>query len=112
PTLFRSTFTSVVDDIDFGVTHVIRGEDHVTNTGVQIQLFRALGAEPPIFGHHSLLVGADGQALSKRLGHLSVLALREAGFEPMAVLSLAALLGTSEAVEPHQSLDELAKLID
>lgn len=106
------TFTSVVDDIDFGVTHVIRGEDHVTNTGVQIQLFRALGAEPPIFGHHSLLVGADGQALSKRLGHLSVLALREAGFEPMAVLSLAALLGTSEAVEPHQSLDELAKLID
>ena len=106
------TFTSVVDDIDFGVTHVIRGEDHVTNTGVQIQLFEALGAEPPIFGHHSLLVGADGQALSKRLGHLSVAALREAGFEPMAVLSLAALLGTSEAVEPHQSLDALAELID
>jgi len=106
------TFTSVVDDIDFGVTHVIRGEDHVTNTGVQIQLFEALGAESPTFGHHSLLVGADGQALSKRLGHLSVAALREAGFEPMAVLSLAALLGTSEAVEPHQSLDALAELID
>ena len=106
------TLTSVIDDIDFGVTHVIRGEDHVTNTGVQIQLFEALGAEPPIFGHHSLLVGADGQALSKRLGHLSVAALREAGFEPMAILSLAALLGTSEAVEAHQSLDELVHLVD
>ncbi len=106
------TLTSVIDDIDFGVTHVIRGEDHVTNTGVQIQLFEALGAEPPIFGHHSLLVGADGQALSKRMGHLSVAALREAGFEPMAILSLAALLGTSEAVEAHQSLDELVHLVD
>jgi glutamyl-tRNA synthetase len=106
------TLTSVIDDIDFGVTHVIRGEDHVTNTGVQIQLFEALGAEPPAFGHHSLLVGADGQALSKRLGHLSVAALREAGFEPMAILSLAALLGTSEAVEAHQSLDELVQLVD
>lgn len=106
------TFTSVIDDVDFGITHVIRGEDHVTNTGVQIQLFDALDAEPPTFGHHSLLVGADGQALSKRLGHLSVAALREEGFEPMAILSLAALLGTSEAVEAHQSLDELASLID
>lgn len=106
------TLTSVIDDIDLGITHVIRGEDHVTNTGVQIQLFEALDAEPPTFGHHSLLVGADGQALSKRMGHLSVAALREAGFEPMAILSLAALLGTSEAVEAHQSLDELASLID
>ncbi len=106
------TFTSVVDDIDFGVTHVIRGEDHVTNTGVQIQIFEALGAEPPTFGHHSLLVDANGQALSKRLGHLSVGALREAGYEPMAVVSQAALVGTSEAIEPHQSLDELANLFD
>ena len=106
------TFTSVIDDIDFGITHVIRGEDHVTNTGVQIQIFQALGAVPPTFGHHSLLVGADGQALSKRLGHLSVAGLRDAGFEPMAILSLAALLGTSEPVEPHQDLDELARLID
>lgn len=106
------TFTSVVDDIDFAITHVIRGEDHVTNTGVQIQLFEAMGGEPPAFGHHSLLVGADGAALSKRLGHLSVAALREEGLEPMAVLSHAALLGTSDAIEPHQSLDELAALID
>jgi glutamyl-tRNA synthetase len=106
------TFTSVVDDIDFGVTHVIRGDDHVTNTGVQIEIFEALGAEPPTFGHHSLLVDASGQALSKRLGHLSISALREAGFEPMAIVSQAALLGTSEAIEPHQSLDELANLVD
>src|SRR5690606_20864318 len=106
------TLTSVIDDIDLGITHVIRGEDHVTNTGVQIQLFEALDAEPPTFGHHSLLVGADGQALSKRLGHLSVAALREAGYEPMAIISLAALLGTSEAIEPHQNIDELASLID
>jgi glutamyl-tRNA synthetase len=106
------TFTSVVDDIDFAITHVIRGEDHVTNTGVQIQLFEALSAAPPAFGHHSLLVGPDGEALSKRLGHLSVAALREAGFEPMAILSHAALLGTSEPIEPYSSLDELARHVD
>ena len=106
------TFTSVVDDIDFGITHIIRGEDHVTNTGVQIQLFEAMGGEPPAFGHHSLLVGADGQALSKRLGHLSVAALRDEGLEPMAILSHAALLGTSDAIEAHQSLDDLSALID
>jgi glutamyl-tRNA synthetase len=106
---FLYTFTSVVDDIDFGVTHVIRGEDHVTNTGVQIQLFEALGAEPPAFAHHSLLVGPDGQALSKRAGHLSVEAFREAELEPMAVVSYAALVGTSDAIEPHRSLDELVE---
>lgn len=106
------TFSSVVDDIDFQVTDVIRGEDHVTNTGVQIQLFEALGAAPPAFGHHSLLVGPDGKALSKRLGHLSVAALREAGLEPLAILSQAALLGTPEAIEPHSNLDELAQRIE
>ena len=85
---FLYTFTSVVDDAEFGITHVIRGEDHVTNTGVQMQLFEALEAEPPAFGHHSLLIGADGQALSKRLGALSIESLREEGLEPMAVASL------------------------
>jgi glutamyl-tRNA synthetase len=109
---FLYTFTSVVDDIDFGVTHVIRGEDHVTNTGVQLQLFDALEASPPSFAHHGLLVGVDGQALSKRLGHLSVASLREAGLEPMAVASHAALVGTSDAIEAHQSLDDLAARID
>jgi glutamyl-tRNA synthetase len=106
------TFTSVVDDIDFAITHVIRGEDHVTNTGVQIELFEALGSEGPSFGHHSLLIGADGHALSKRLGTLSIETFREAGLEPMAVLSHAALVGTSDAIEPHAHLDELVALFD
>jgi glutamyl-tRNA synthetase len=102
------TFSSVIDDIDFGVTHVIRGEDHVTNTGVQIQLFEAMGAAPPAFAHHSLLIGADGHALSKRLGALSVAGLRDAGLEPIAVVCHAALIGTSDAVAPYPSLAALA----
>jgi glutamyl-tRNA synthetase len=109
---FLYTFTSVVDDIDFGITHIVRGEDHVTNTGVQIDIFRALDATPPEFAHHSLLIGADGHALSKRLGALSVLSFREAGLEPMAVMSHAALVGTSNAIEPHANLDELVQLFD
>ncbi len=106
------TFTSVIDDIDFAITHIIRGEDHVTNSAVQIQLFEALKAEPPTFAHHSLLIGADGQALSKRLGDLSVESLRAEGLEPLAVDCHAALLGTSEAVAPYPSLDELAAHVD
>jgi glutamyl-tRNA synthetase len=106
------TLPSVVDDADFGVTHVIRGEDHVANTGVQIQLFEAIGASPPAFGHHNLLVGADGQALSKRLGSLSIGSFREAGLEPLAVLSYSATIGTSNAVAPYKSLTELAGLFD
>jgi glutamyl-tRNA synthetase len=105
---FLYTFTSVIDDAEFGVTHVIRGEDHVTNTGVQLQLFEALGKEPPAFGHHSLLIGADGQALSKRLGALSIESLRDAGIEPLALASYTALIGTSDPIEPQASLDELA----
>jgi glutamyl-tRNA synthetase len=105
------TFTSVVDDIDFKITHVIRGEDHVTNTGVQLAIFRAFGAVPPAFGHHSLLIGADGHALSKRLGALSVQSFKDDGLEPMAVLSHAALVGTSDAIEPHKTRDELADLL-
>ena len=104
------TFTSVVDDIGFGITHIVRGEDHVTNTGVQIDIFKAMGAVPPAFAHHSLLIGADGHALSKRLGALSVLSFREAGLEPMAVVSHAALVGTSDAIEPHANIDELVAL--
>jgi glutamyl-tRNA synthetase len=106
---FLYTFTSVVDDAEFGITHVIRGEDHVTNTGVQVQLFEALGKEPPAFGHHSLLIGADGQALSKRLGALSIDSLRQSGIEPLALASYTALIGTSDPIEPHASLDELAR---
>jgi glutamyl-tRNA synthetase len=101
------TLPSVVDDIELGITHVIRGEDHVANTAPQIQLFEALGAKPPAFGHHNLLVGADGQALSKRDRALSIAGLREEGLEPLAVASYAATIGTSDPVAPHRSLDEL-----
>lgn len=106
------TLPSVVDDIELGVSHVIRGDDHVTNTGVQIALFSALGASAPAFGHHNLLTTATGEGLSKRSGSLSIKGLRDAGIEPMAVASLAVLIGTSESVEPVASLDELAARFD
>ena len=104
---FLYTLTSVVDDIEFGITHVIRGEDHVVNTAVQIEIFEALGGRVPDFAHHSLLVGADGQGLSKRLGSLSIASLRESGLEAMAVVSHAALLGTSDSIHPCLDYDEL-----
>ncbi len=102
------TFTSVVDDVDFAVTHVIRGEDHVTNTAVQSQIWLALGGVVPVFAHLPLLTDAGGQGLSKRLGSLSVGSLRDdEGVEPMALASLLAKLGTSDAIEPRLSLDAL-----
>ena len=101
------TLPSVVDDIDLGITHVVRGEDHVANTAPQIQLFEALGAEPPAFGHHNLLVGAGGQALSKRDRSISIQGMREEGLEPLAVASYSATIGTSDTVAPHPSLHEL-----
>jgi glutamyl-tRNA synthetase len=106
------TLPSVVDDIDLGVSHVIRGDDHVANTGVQIALFRALGAEPPAFGHHNLLTTVSGEGLSKRTGALSIMSLAEDGIEPMAVASLAVLIGTSENVAAVASMAELAALFD
>jgi glutamyl-tRNA synthetase len=106
------TLPSVADDIDLHITHVIRGEDHVTNTAVQIQIFEALGGAVPIFAHHNLLTTASGEGLSKRLGHLSLQGLREAGFEPASVASLAVLVGSSEAVRPVPSIDELSSLVD
>lgn len=106
------TLPSVVDDLDIGITHVIRGEDHVTNTAVQIQIMQALGGALPIFGHHNLLTTASGEGLSKRLGHLSLRGLREAGIESLAVAALAVLTGSSDAVRPVSSLDELAGLVD
>lgn len=105
------TLTSVVDDLDFEITHIIRGEDHVTNTAVQIQLFSALKEEAiqPQFAHFSLLMNANGASLSKRLRSLSLASLREDGLEPMAVNSFIARLGTSLPIEPHVKLDELAQ---
>jgi glutamyl-tRNA synthetase len=94
------TFASSVDDTDMGVTHIVRGADHVTNTATQIQIMAALGRPvPPAFAHHSLLTGPQGEALSKRLGTLSLRDLRASGIEPMAILSLMARLGSSDPVE-------------
>jgi glutamyl-tRNA synthetase len=101
------TFPSAVDDIDFNVTHVVRGEDHVVNTAVQIEITEALGGKIPNHAHHSLLIGADGKGLSKRLGSLSIAQMREEGFEPMAVVSHAALLGTSDNIHPCTDYKEL-----
>ncbi len=102
---------SVIDDADFGITHIIRGEDHVTNTAVQIQMFAALGANVPQFAHLPLLTGTEGK-LSKRLGSLGVRELREQGIEAMAISSFLAKLGTSEAIEPFYDLDTLAASLD
>ncbi len=102
------TLPSVVDDIDLGITDVVRGEDHVTNTGVQVEIFEALGGPVPRFGHFPLLVGADGEALSKRLGSMAIRDLRADGIEPMAVLSHLARLGTSDPVEARPDLGTLA----
>jgi glutamyl-tRNA synthetase len=98
---------SIIDDIDFGITHVIRGEDHVVNAAVQIEITEALGAKAPHYAHHSMLTGNDGQKLSKRLGSLSIAGIREAGLEAMAVVSHAALLGTSDSIHPCTGYDEL-----
>lgn len=101
------TFASSVDDIDMGVTSIVRGADHVTNTATQIQIMQALGGVPPAFAHHSLLTGPQGEALSKRLGTLSLRDLRAQGVEPMALLSLMARLGSSQPVELAGSLQDL-----
>ncbi|MGI3170338.1 glutamate--tRNA ligase [Pseudooceanicola sp. C21-150M6] len=106
------TLASVVDDTDMGVTHVVRGSDHVTNTATQIQMIEALGATPPAFAHHSLLTGPQGEALSKRLGVLSLRDLRAQGVEPMGLLSLMARLGSSQPVELRSSIDELIEGFD
>ena len=102
------TLASVVDDIDMGITHIVRGSDHVTNTATQIQIIDALGGTVPHFAHHSLLTGAQGEALSKRLGTLSLRDLRAQGVTPAALLSLMARLGSSQPVELCRSLDEIA----
>ena len=100
------TLPSVVDDGEMGITHVIRGEDHVANTAVQIQLAEALGYAPPTFAHFALFVGPEGEPLSKRLGSLSVREMRQDGLEPMALNSLLARLGSSDPVEPRQHLED------
>jgi glutamyl-tRNA synthetase len=102
---------SVIDDIDLGITHIVRGEDHVSNSAVQIQMFEALGSAPPHFAHEALLVAAEGK-LSKRLGSIGVDQVRDAGLEPMALLSVLARIGTSQPVEAVKRMDELASDLD
>ncbi|MEZ5914664.1 MAG: glutamate--tRNA ligase family protein [Parvularculaceae bacterium] len=119
--MYLYTLPSCIDDIDYGVTHVIRGEDHVTNAAVQVEIMNAIidirvaeggkGALPA-FAHHSLLVGADGQGLSKRLGSLSIESMRTGGLEPSSITSLLARLGTSQPVAPEPDLRALADSFD
>ena len=103
------TLASVVDDVEMSVTDVVRGSDHITNTAAQIQIMKRLGATPPKFAHHSLLTGAEGEPLAKRLGALSIRDMRQSGIEPMALLSMLAYLGTSA---PVQVQDDLIDLIE
>ena len=104
---FLYTLPSVVDDIDAKITHVIRGEDHVTNSGAQIEIFQALSDHLPTFAHTPLLVGKDGKGLSKRLGSLSMDQLREQGIEPLAICSLLGKIGTSDPIEARPSMEVL-----
>lgn len=106
------TLTSVVDDVALGISHVIRGEDHVANTASQVQIFRALGAAPPTFAHLALMLDKGGEGLSKRIGSLAVRSFRDAGIEPMALASLLAGLGTAHGVIVKTTLDELAARVE
>lgn len=105
---FLYSLCSVIDDTESGVTDIVRGADHVTNTATQIQIFEALGAAPPRFAHHTLMVGPGGEKLSKRIGGLSIAEMREQGVEPAALISWLARIGSSRPVEPVRSLDEAA----
>uniref|UniRef100_UPI0040481BD8 glutamate--tRNA ligase n=2 Tax=Yoonia sp. TaxID=2212373 RepID=UPI0040481BD8 len=118
PVLFKNdgqilyTLASVVDDVEMGMTYVVRGSDHVTNTATQIQIMQALGGTVPRFAHHSLLTGPQGEALSKRLGTLALRDLRAQGIAPQAVLSLMARLGSSEPVELRANVQEIVDGFD
>ncbi len=104
------TLPSVVDDIEMAVTHIIRGDDHVTNTGAQIALFHALESEAPDFGHHNLLTTSTGEGLSKRSNALSIGSLRSDGYEPMSINSLAVLIGTSQSVSAMPAMGALLEV--
>jgi len=118
PVLFKNdgqilyTLASVVDDTEMGITDIVRGSDHVTNTATQIQMIQALGGEVPQFAHHSLLTGPQGEALSKRLGTLALRDLRKQGIAPQAILSLMARLGSSEPVELRSNIAEVVAGFD
>ena len=106
------TLASVVDDIDHGITTILRGEDHVTNSAAQIQLFEALGARPPQMGHLALLAGADGEGLSKRLGSLSIEELRATGMRAVAIASLLSRIGTSQPIAVFETMADVIEGFD
>ncbi|MCO4847899.1 MAG: glutamate--tRNA ligase [Yoonia sp.] len=118
PVLFKNdgqilyTLASVVDDIEMGMTNIVRGSDHITNTATQIQIMQALGGTVPSFAHHSLLTGPQGEALSKRLGTLALRDLRAQGIAPQAILSLMARLGSSDPVELRATVQEIVDGFD
>ena len=118
PVLFKNdgqilyTLASVVDDTEMGMTNVVRGSDHITNTATQIQIMQALGGTTPRFAHHSLLTGPQGEALSKRLGTLALRDLRAQGVAPQAILSLMARLGSSDPVELRATVQEIVDGFD
>ena len=101
------TLASICDDTDMGITHVVRGSDHVTNTATQIQMIRAIGGTVPSFSHHSLLTGPKGEGLSKRLGSLALRDVRDAGIQPMALLSHLARLGSSDPIELRGVMEDI-----
>ncbi len=104
---------SVIDDIDFKITHIVRGEDHVSNTATHIQMFEALGAKPPEFAHVTLLGDMEGGKLSKRKGSFTVDSLRdEVGIEPMALISLVSRIGTSDPIEPLTNIQQAVDSFD
>ncbi len=108
------TIASVVDDIDLDVTHIIRGEDHVANTAIQLQLIKAVGGDPKkfTFAHLALIAGSEGEGLSKRFGSLSLRELRKDGILPMALISYLAKIGTSDAIQPFYTLDSVVTSFD
>ena len=103
---FLYTLASVIDDSDFGVTDVVRGIDHLTNTAVQVEIFRNLSSSLPVFSHHSLIVDSSGENFSKRTGSLSIKSLREAGIEPGAIVSKLVSLGTGDRLELKSNINE------
>lgn len=108
---FLYTFASVIDDIEMGVTDILRGEDHVANTAVQIEIFAAFSAKMPRFSHHNLIATLSGEEMSKRTGALSIRSFRAAKIDPLALAIVAALTGTAESVRPLADLEELAGLL-
>ncbi len=103
---------SVIDDIEYGITHVVRGEDHVSNTACHVQMFEALGSEPPLFAHLPLLSDKEGGKLSKRIGSLSLEDLKADGLEPMSIVSLLSRLGSSDPIEAFQNLESVVSSFD